>query len=71
VVEEFAYGVLHLESEGWRTPQMPIVNPGRLTREYIGVRRARYVAPLHGGGRPLRGNGGGDPAKAILAPGSR
>ena len=46
VVEEFAHGVFHVESKGWRTLPMLVVNPGRLTREYIHGRRARYIAPL-------------------------
>ena len=46
VIEEFAHGVFHVESKGWRTLPMLIVNPGRLTREYIHGRRARYIAPL-------------------------
>ena len=46
VVEEFAHGVFHVESRGWRTLPMLIVNPGRLTREYIHGKRARYIAPL-------------------------
>lgn len=46
VVEEFAHGVFHVESRGWRTLPMLLVNPGRLTREYAHGRRARYIAPL-------------------------
>ena len=46
VIEEFAHGVFHVESKGWRTLPMLIVNPGRLTREYIHGRRSRYIAPL-------------------------
>jgi len=46
VLEEFAHGVFHVESRGWRTLPMLIVNPGRLTREYIHGKRARYIAPL-------------------------
>lgn len=46
VVEEFAHGVFHVESKGWRTLPMLVVNPGRLTREYIHGKRARYIAPL-------------------------
>jgi len=46
VLEEFAHGVFHVESKGWRTLPMLVVNPGRLTREYIHGRRARYIAPL-------------------------
>ena len=46
VIEEFAHGVFHVESKGWRTLPMLIVNPGRLTREYVHGKRARYIAPL-------------------------
>ncbi len=46
LAEEFAHGVFHVESRGWRTLPMLVVNPGRLTREYIRGRRARYIAPL-------------------------
>lgn len=46
VIEEFAHGVFHVESKGWRTLPMLVANPGRLTREYIHGRRARYIAPL-------------------------
>ena len=46
VVEEFAHGVFHVESKGWRTLPMLVFNPGRLTREYIHGKRARYIAPL-------------------------
>ena len=46
VVEEFAHGVFHVESKGWRTLPMLVLNPGRLTREYIHGKRARYIAPL-------------------------
>ncbi len=46
VLEEFAHGVFHVDSKGWRTLPMLIVNPGRLTRDYIHGRRARYIAPL-------------------------
>ncbi len=46
VIEEFAHGVFHVESKGWRTLPMLIVNPGRLTREYIHGKRARHIAPL-------------------------
>ncbi len=46
LAEEFAHGVFHVESRGWRTLPMLVINPGRLTREYIHGRRARYIAPL-------------------------
>lgn len=46
VLEEFAHGILHVDSKGWRTLPMLFLNPGRLTREYVHGRRARYIAPF-------------------------
>ena len=46
VVEELVHGILHVDSKGWRTLPMLVFNPGRLTREYVNGRRARYIAPL-------------------------
>lgn len=46
IFEELVHGVLHWDSKGWRTLPMLLLNPGRLTREYVEGRRARYIAPL-------------------------
>lgn len=46
VVEEIAHGVLHVDSKGWRTLPLLAFDPGRLTREYVAGRRARYIPPL-------------------------
>lgn len=46
VFEEFAHGVLHVDGKLWRTLPMLAFNPGRLTREYVHGKRARYIAPL-------------------------
>lgn len=40
------HGVLHLDGKFWRTLPLLFFRPGRLTRDYIEGRRARYVAPF-------------------------
>jgi len=46
VVEEFLHGVWHFDSKAWRTLPLLAFKPGKLTREYIEGKRARYIAPL-------------------------
>ncbi|MEO0499793.1 MAG: DUF3667 domain-containing protein [Pseudomonadota bacterium] len=46
VLHELVHGVLHLDGKFWRTLPMPVFRPGRLTRDYIEGKRARYVAPF-------------------------
>ena len=46
VVEEFLHGILHLDTKAWRTLPLLLFRPGKLTRDYIYGRRARYIAPL-------------------------
>jgi hypothetical protein len=46
IFEELIHGVLHWDSKGWRTLPLLVANPGRLTREYVEGKRARYIAPL-------------------------
>ncbi len=46
VLHELVHGVLHLDGKFWRTLPMLIFRPGRLTRDYIDGKRARYVAPF-------------------------
>ncbi|MBV7255260.1 DUF3667 domain-containing protein [Pacificimonas sp. WHA3] len=46
VLHELVHGVLHLDGKFWRTLPMMIFRPGRLTRNYIDGKRARYVAPF-------------------------
>jgi hypothetical protein len=46
ILEELVHGVLHWDSKLWRTLPLLVVNPGRLTRDYVRGRRARYIAPL-------------------------
>ncbi|WP_303697512.1 DUF3667 domain-containing protein [Brevundimonas naejangsanensis] len=44
--EELLHGVMHFDGRLWRTLPLLIVNPGRLTREWVQGRRTRYVSPL-------------------------
>lgn len=46
LAEELLHGTLHFETKAWRTLPALLFRPGRLTREYIEGRRARYVSPL-------------------------
>lgn len=43
---DLLHGVFHFEGKIWRTIPMLALRPGKLTREYIGGRRATYVSPL-------------------------
>lgn len=43
---DLLHGVLHFEGKTWRTLPLLVWQPGRLTREYIDGRRARYVSPI-------------------------
>lgn len=43
---DLLHGVLHFEGKTWRTIPLLVWKPGRLTREYIDGRRARYVSPI-------------------------
>ena len=43
---DLLHGVLHFEGKTWRTIPLLVWQPGRLTREYIDGRRARYVSPI-------------------------
>lgn len=45
-VEEFLHGITHFDSKLWNTLPLLAVRPGKLTREYIHGKRARYVAPV-------------------------
>ncbi|WP_420480286.1 DUF3667 domain-containing protein [Brevundimonas sp. FT23028] len=44
--EEVLHGVMHFDARIWRTLPLLWLNPGRLTREWVQGRRARYVSPL-------------------------
>lgn len=46
IVEELLHGILHFDGKGWRTLPMLAFQPGRLTRDYVEGKRARYVAPF-------------------------
>ena len=45
-VEEFLHGILHFDSKLWHTLPLLAVRPGKLTRDYVMGRRARYIAPV-------------------------
>jgi len=44
--EELLHGVMHFDGRIWRTVPMLVLNPGRLTREWVEGKRSRYVSPL-------------------------
>ncbi len=44
--EEFLHGLLHFDAKAWRTLPLLVIQPGRLTRNYIDGKRTRYVSPL-------------------------
>ena len=46
VFEEFLHGLYHFDSKAWRTLPLLLARPGRLTRDYVYGKRARYIAPL-------------------------
>lgn len=46
LIEEVLHGVMHFDGRIWRTLPLLILNPGRLTREWVQGRRTRYVSPL-------------------------
>lgn len=43
---DILHGVFHVEGKIWHTLPMLAIRPGRLTREYIDGRRARYLSPI-------------------------
>ncbi len=43
---DLLHGVLHFEGKLWRTLPVWLLSPGRLTREYIEGKRAKYVSPI-------------------------
>jgi hypothetical protein len=45
-VEEFLHGITHFDSKLWNTLPLLFVRPGKLTRDYVQGKRARYVAPV-------------------------
>jgi len=44
--EELLHGVMHFDARIWRTLPLLLLNPGKLTREWIAGARTRYVSPL-------------------------
>jgi hypothetical protein len=44
--EELLHGVMHFDGRIWRTLPLLLFRPGRLTREWVHGKRARYVSPL-------------------------
>ena len=46
VGEEFLHGITHLDGKAWHTLPALVFRPGKLTREYIEGKRARYIAPV-------------------------
>ena len=46
VGEEFLHGITHFDGKAWKTLPMLLFRPGRLTRDYIMGKRARYIAPV-------------------------
>ncbi|PZN97031.1 MAG: hypothetical protein DCF29_22935 [Alphaproteobacteria bacterium] len=44
--EELLHGVMHFDARIWRTLPLLVINPGRLTREWVQGKRTRYVSPL-------------------------
>ncbi len=45
VGHEFLHGITHFDGKAWKTLPMLLFRPGRLTRDYIYGKRARYVGP--------------------------
>jgi hypothetical protein len=46
VGEEILHGITHFEGKAWQTLPMLVFRPGKLTRDYIMGKRARYIAPV-------------------------
>jgi hypothetical protein len=46
VGEEFLHGITHFDGKAWQTLPMLMFRPGKLTRNYIEGKRARYIAPV-------------------------
>ncbi|MFQ5634318.1 MAG: DUF3667 domain-containing protein [Gammaproteobacteria bacterium] len=46
LLNEFVNEIYYLESRTWRSLLPLLFRPGRITDEYLGGRRARYVTPL-------------------------
>ena len=46
VGEEFVHGITHFDGKAWKTLPLLFFRPGKLTRDYIEGKRARYIAPV-------------------------
>jgi hypothetical protein len=46
LAEELLHGIFHFETRAWRTLAELAWRPGRMIRDYVHGRRARYVPPL-------------------------
>ena len=46
LVHELMEGVLHTDSRLWRTLRLLLLNPGRLTEEFVAGRRMAYLPPF-------------------------
>ena len=46
VFHDFLHGITHFDGKTWKTLPMLLFRPGKLTRDYIEGKRARYVAPV-------------------------
>ena len=46
VGEEILHGITHFDGKAWTTLPLLIFRPGKLTRDYIEGKRARYIAPV-------------------------
>jgi len=46
VFHDFLHGITHFDGKTWKTLPMLLFRPGKLTRDYIESKRARYVAPV-------------------------
>ncbi|WP_284126461.1 DUF3667 domain-containing protein [Parerythrobacter aestuarii] len=46
ILHDLIHGVLHLDGKLWRTLPLLMFKPGKLTRDYIEGKRARFVSPM-------------------------
>lgn len=46
VFHDFLHGITHFDGKTWQTLPMLLFRPGKLTRDYIEGKRARYIAPV-------------------------
>ena len=46
VGHELLHGITHFDGKAWTTLPMLLFRPGKLTRDYIQGKRARYIAPV-------------------------